>query len=208
MTGKTFGIVFHYDDGTTFKSGSWVVPHDTEYTLMEGIGTDVGWTIVHEMAKQPRKTVVRIEIVPWPVANGQTKIADADTEHTVTPHGLKPGGSQRGQGIVSEGSWAVFAEKVTAERDELREEVAHLRRVVALERADLSAALPGWHFNPHAQSWFSDHGWGVWRVQFPSWSAWLGKIRRGCTIEECPIELRDSKQFHTVWDAMNAAPPV
>ena len=118
---------------------------------------------------------------------------------------ILPPEKERGQGIVGEGSWAVFAEKVTAERDELREEVAHLRRVVALERADPSAALPGWHWNPHAQYWWSDNGWAVWRAQTSSWSAWLGRPKRDYT-DDCPIDLRDSKGFHTIWDAMNAAP--
>lgn len=36
--------------------------------------------------------------------------------------------SARGQGIVGEGSWAVFAEKVVAERDEAREKCAELQR--------------------------------------------------------------------------------
>jgi hypothetical protein len=86
------------------------------------------------------------------------------------------------------------------------EEIEHLRRVVALERADPSAALPGWHWNPNAQYWWSDNGWAVWRAQTSSWSAWLGRPKRDYT-DDCPINLRGSKGFDTIWDAMNAAPP-
>lgn len=86
----------------------------------------------------------------------------------------------------------------------LLDEVEHLRRVVALERADESAALPGWRWNPHAQYWYSDDGWGIWRGQTASWSVWLGRIKRD--YEGCPIDFRNSKSFSTVWDAMNAAP--
>jgi hypothetical protein len=50
---------------------------------------------------------------------------------------ILPPERERGQGIVGEGSWAVFAERVTAERDELREEVERLRS----QNAELRAAL-------------------------------------------------------------------
>jgi hypothetical protein len=86
----------------------------------------------------------------------------------------------------------------------LLDEVEHLRRVVALERADESAALPGWYWNPHARYWYSDDGWGIWRGQTSSWSVWLGRIKRD--YADCPIDFRNSKSFPTVWDAMNAAP--
>jgi len=66
-TGKTFGIRFTYTDGTTFIVGSWTVPHDSEYAKIEAMGTDVGWTLIHEMAKQPTRTVVKAEILPWPI---------------------------------------------------------------------------------------------------------------------------------------------
>lgn len=81
-----------------------------------------------------------------------------------------------------------------------------LKRIVALERGDESAALPGWHWNPHAQYWWSDHGWSVWRCSGSTWSAWLGRTKRDYT-DDCPIDLRESKGFDTIWDAMNAAPP-
>jgi hypothetical protein len=85
----------------------------------------------------------------------------------------------------------------------LHGEVEHLRRVVALERADESAALPGWRWNPHAQYWYSDDGWGIWRSQTASWSAWLGRIKRDYR-DDCPLDLHTSKSFPTVWDAMSA----
>ena len=66
-TGKTFGIRFTYTDGTTFIVGSWTVPHDSEYAKIEAMGEDVGWTLIHEMAKQPTRTVVKAEILPWPI---------------------------------------------------------------------------------------------------------------------------------------------
>lgn len=67
-TGEDFGIVFHYADGTTVRCGSWTVPHDSMYKTIESLGSDVGWIIIHEMAKQPSRPVVRVEIVPWSVA--------------------------------------------------------------------------------------------------------------------------------------------
>jgi len=72
MTGKTFGIVFHYTDGTMYQIGSWIVPHDSEYRSLDRVGEDIGWTIVYEMAKQTSRTVARVEIVPWPVADDGT----------------------------------------------------------------------------------------------------------------------------------------
>ena len=90
-------------------------------------------------------------------------------------------------------------------------EVEHLRRVVALERGDESAALPGWHWNRHALHWWSDDGWSIWRGNGSSWQTWLGRTkqdytRRGDLDDDCPIEFDGSKSFHTVWDAMNAKP--
>lgn len=93
----------------------------------------------------------------------------------------------------------------------LHAEVEHLRRVAALERGDESAALPGWHWNRHALHWWSDDGWSIWRGNGSSWQTWLGRtkrdyVRRGDLDDDCPIEFDGSKPFHTVWDAMNAAP--
>jgi hypothetical protein len=88
----------------------------------------------------------------------------------------------------------------------LEDERDALRRQLALERGDESAALPGWHWNPHVLYWWSDHGWGIWRATTLSWTTWLGRIKRD--YDDCPIDMRDSKGFRTVWDAMIAAPPV
>ena len=99
----------------------------------------------------------------------------------------------------------ITAPDLAATVEALHAEIEHLRRVVALERGDQGAALPGWHWNPHAQHWWSDHGWSVWRCQGSSWSAWLGRTMRDYT-DDCPIDLRESKGFHTIWDAMSAAP--
>lgn len=86
-----------------------------------------------------------------------------------------------------------------------------LKRIVALERGDESAALPGWHWNQHALHWWSDDGWSIWRGNGSSWQTWLGRTkqdytRRGDLDDDCPIESHGSKSFHTVWDAMNAKP--
>jgi len=86
-----------------------------------------------------------------------------------------------------------------------------LKRIVALERGDESAALPGWHWNQHALHWWSDDGWSIWRGNGSSWQTWLGRTkqdytRRGDLDDDCPIEFDGSKSFHTVWDAMNAKP--
>ena len=88
----------------------------------------------------------------------------------------------------------------------LREEVRALRWATALEHGEEAAALPGWHWNRHAQHWWSDHGWCIWRAQDSTWSTCLGRIKKE-DGEDCPLHLRDSRRFHTVWDAMNAAPP-
>jgi hypothetical protein len=51
---------------------------------------------------------------------------------------ILPPERERGQGIVGEGSWAVFAERVAAERDAARE---HARQATAAERARIVAWL-------------------------------------------------------------------
>ena len=91
-----------------------------------------------------------------------------------------------------------------AEVEALTLELDHLRRVVALERNDESAALPGWHWNPHARYWFSDDGWGIWRGNSASWHTFLGRTKND--YDGCPVDLRGSRAFPTVWDAMNGTP--
>jgi methyl coenzyme M reductase alpha subunit len=54
---------------------------------------------------------------------------------------ILPPERERGQGIVGEGSWAVFAERVVAERDAARE---HARQATAAERARIVAWLRAW----------------------------------------------------------------
>jgi hypothetical protein len=68
-TGKTFGVRFTYADGTIFVAGSWTVPHDSEYAEIEAMGSDLGWILIHEMAKQPNRTVAKAEILPWPISD-------------------------------------------------------------------------------------------------------------------------------------------
>jgi len=97
---------------------------------------------------------------------------------------------------------AVLVRDLAASVVALHAEVEHLRRVVALERADESAAMPGWHWNQHDQYWYSDDGWGIWRSQTSSWSVWLGRIERG--HDGCPIKFRNCWSFPMVWNAMHA----
>jgi hypothetical protein len=54
---------------------------------------------------------------------------------------ILPPERERGQGIVGEGSWAVFAERVAAERDAARE---HARQATAAERGRIVAWLRAW----------------------------------------------------------------
>lgn len=66
MTGSRVGILFTYEDGTTAKAGPWTVPHSANHGELHDVGSDLGWYLLYEMAKQPTKTVARAEIVPWP----------------------------------------------------------------------------------------------------------------------------------------------
>lgn len=70
ISGKTIGIRFTYTDGSTYSHGSWKVPHDSEHAWLDEVGAEVGWTILYEIAKQPTKTVVKVEVLPWPIQEG------------------------------------------------------------------------------------------------------------------------------------------
>ena len=64
-SGKVFGLLFTYDDGSHRVVGPWEVPHDSDYMALDTKGTEIGWHIIHEIAKQPFKTVAKVEVVPW-----------------------------------------------------------------------------------------------------------------------------------------------
>lgn len=54
--------------------------------------------------------------------------------------GLMPP-DERGPGFVGQGSWSVFAEKVVAERDALREEVAEKKKEIEWLRGERPAVV-------------------------------------------------------------------
>lgn len=64
-SGKVIGLLFTYEDGSLRAVGPWEVPHDSDYAALDAKGTEVGWHIFHEIAKQPFKTVAKVEVVPW-----------------------------------------------------------------------------------------------------------------------------------------------
>jgi hypothetical protein len=62
MSGEWVEIVFTYEDGTQSTHGRWLVPRDTEYRALDEEGASIGYTILYEIAKQPTKTVAKVEI--------------------------------------------------------------------------------------------------------------------------------------------------
>jgi hypothetical protein len=103
-------------------------------------------------------------ILGWP----GREVLGAMIEEIEHLRSILPPATERGQG-VGEGSWAVFAEKVTAERDELREEVERLRAQIV----ELRAALQDYLDNDD-----TNEG-GKWEV---SNAPWLAIKRRAAAL--------------------------
>lgn len=64
-TGRWVGIEFTRIDGSTYRVGSWQVPHDADPANLVQQGGDLGYHIMYEMARQDPLPIVNAQIITW-----------------------------------------------------------------------------------------------------------------------------------------------